>query len=513
MDPSPTKRSTRQKKPSLKALESQFLNNLQHSGFVAKINSDDEEPEFQFSDDDVEMCEIEAPKLLHDDEHIRGEDIFKFHTRKQRNSLANKVAESCGAKTPNIQRMKMKEMIAAKIREEESGSEYEHSEASSSESESQGSGESSDSDEEPQKKMSQLKISNLKADNNRKTKGTNKYTIQTDEYFASTGKNKTSNNTLDKLDTPRLPQYELQKILSNMKLSKEHDKAVNRLLERNNSQFDKWLYILNENFSILVYGLGSKRNVLQNFQNTYLKNLPVIVVNGFFPTLSIKNVLDGIIVDMLELKENPGNLYEACDLIEEEFKKIPETHLYLIVHNIEGDMICNGKAQNVLSRLAAVRNIHLIASIDHINGPLIWDHSKLSKFNYIWWDVTSFLPYIEETSFERSMMVQKTGSLALSSLKNVFLSLTTNSKSIYLIIAKHQLENAKNQYYQGLAFKDLYMSCRESFIVSSDLALRAQLTEFVDHKMVKLKRSYDGAEYLQIPLPNALLQKFLDEQE
>lgn len=63
-----------------------------------------------------------------------------------------------------------------------------------------------------------------------------------------------------------------------------------------------------------------------------------------------------------------------------------------------------------------------------------------------------------------------------------------------------------------MLFKDLYSACREAFLVSSDLALRAQLTEFVDHKMVRFKRSLDGAEHLIIPIPNNLLQQFLNDQ-
>ncbi|XP_025829890.1 origin recognition complex subunit 2-like [Agrilus planipennis] len=110
------------------------------------------------------------------------------------------------------------------------------------------------------------------------------------------------------------------------------------------------------------------------------------------------------------------------------------------------------------------------------------------------------------------MLVQRSGTLALSSLNNVFMSLTKNAKSIYLIIVKYQLENKKSQHYEGLLFKDLYWACREAFLVSSDLALRAQLTEFVDHKMVKFKRSISGGEHLIIPLQNSLLQQFVDEQ-
>lgn len=64
----------------------------------------------------------------------------------------------------------------------------------------------------------------------------------------------------------------------------------------------------------------------------------------------------------------------------------------------------------------------------------------------------------------------------------------------------------------GLPFKDLYSKCREQFLVSSDLALRAQLTEFLDHKLVKMKRTYDGSENLVIPIDNVLMQQFLDQQ-
>lgn len=519
----PTRKTSRQPKPSLKALESLYISKLKNSGFVQVISSDEDTQ--YFSDEEEYLnVDIEKPKLLHDNETVTGNEIFKFQNRKQRDSLAQKVAETCAQKTPYAVRRKTKTKIQKLLEAEyeDSGSEYEVSSSASStdteEDQSNEQTESSDNEPEPpnDKRIKPLhnkvKYTDTKLQPTR-TRGRGKYTINSDEYFANTASKRihTSDNTLDKLETPRLPHYQLQQLLQKMKLSEKHEKAMKKLSEVNESFFTKWLYLLHENFNILLYGLGSKKNILQSFHNHYLNDHPVIVVNGFFPTLSIKNILDGILVDLLDLQEVPGNINEACDLIIQEFNSIPKSHLYLIIHNIEGETIRNNKTQNVLARLAAVKNIHLIASIDHINAPLIWDHSKLSKFNYIWWDVTSFFPYMEETSFERSMMIQQSGTLALSSLRNVFLSLTANSKSIYMIIVKHQLENVKKQYYQGLAFKDLYMACRESFIVSSDLALRAQLTEFVDHKMIKQKRSVEGTEYLTIPLANALLQKFLDE--
>lgn len=199
-----------------------------------------------------------------------------------------------------------------------------------------------------------------------------KYIIKTEDYFSNNSSKKihTSNHTLDKLKTPRLSQDQLQKLLGKFKVPKYHEKSLLDFTKTYSSYFSKWMYLLHENFNILLYGLGSKQKLLEQFHQQYLDKLPVIVVSGFFPSLTIKDILDSITVDILELKESPANPFEACELIKQEFAKIPETHLYIILHNIEGDMLRNSKSQSVIALLAAVRNIHLIASIDHINAPL-----------------------------------------------------------------------------------------------------------------------------------------------
>ena len=52
--------------------------------------------------------------------------------------------------------------------------------------------------------------------------------------------------------------------------------------------------------------------------------------------------------------------------------------------------------------------------------------------------------------------------------------------------------------------------CRRGFLVNSDLTLRAQLTEFIDHKLIRNKNS-DGMDYLLIPLENSTLQEFIEK--
>ena len=175
-------------------------------------------------------------------------------------------------------------------------------------------------------------------------------------------------------------------------------------------------------------------------------------------------------------------------------------------------MLRSDKTQTILSSLAASRNIHVIASIDHINAPLrepritsshhvyimflflsrdclftVWDAAKSARFSWLWFDVTTFDFYARETSYENSLLVSQSGSLALSSLVHVMRSLTPNARRIFLLLAQHQLEQ-KQTNYAGMAFADLYQRCREAFLVNSDLTLRAQLTEFNDHKLLRSKR-------------------------
>lgn len=220
----------------------------------------------------------------------------------------------------------------------------------------------------PLKKIKPLKTPSK----NIQKKSQHNYVIKTDEYFSNQSQKKaqTSNHTLDKLNTPRLSQDQLQVLLKNMKISKEHEQCITTFSDNYKSYFHKWLYLLHEDFNILLYGLGSKRNILQQFHAECLSDMPVIVINGFFPSLTLKDIIDAIIIDILGRRESISNLLEACDLIAQEFKMFPSNHLYLIIHNIEGDMLRNTKIQTALSKLAVVKNIHLIASIDHINAPL-----------------------------------------------------------------------------------------------------------------------------------------------
>ena len=91
-----------------------------------------------------------------------------------------------------------------------------------------------------------------------------------------------------------------------------------------------------------------------------------------FRSFFVLQILDTILTDLLGVEDNdaPANPMEAVDAITEIQSSPDADTLYLLIHNLDGPSLKNNKAQTVLSALARVPKIRLIASVDHINAAL-----------------------------------------------------------------------------------------------------------------------------------------------
>nr|XP_056717410.1 origin recognition complex subunit 2 [Euleptes europaea] len=332
-----------------------------------------------------------------------------------------------------------------------------------------------------------------------------------EEYFEAHSSSKviTSDRTLQKLQKGKLDQETLQNVLNKVPVVFAAERE--ELNKQHESLFYKWMLQLHLGFNIVLYGLGSKKNLLENFRVSFLQDSVHLVVNGFFPSITVKSILNSITEEVLDHIGTFRNPQDQLDLIVKRFKEDPSLELYLLIHNLDSQMLRGDKSQQILGQLASLPNVYLLASIDHINAPLMWDQAKQSLYNWLWYETTTYSPYIEETSYENSMLIKQSGSLALSSLTHVLRSLTPNARGIFRLLVQHQLENKDNSSYPGLPFQDFYQQCREAFLVNSDLTLRAQLTEFRDHKLIRTKRGADGVEYLLIPVDTGTLEDFLQK--
>ncbi|XP_062972246.1 origin recognition complex subunit 2 [Elgaria multicarinata webbii] len=517
-------------------------------------NSSDDEVQDNFEEQDyVSVLGIDAQESLRNGSSAGGGDVFSFQTPKRSNKMAEMACELAHKPGRNVKHDSLKNLekeastptsskkysASSKGQEESQKNECvsttpyrlrKRITASTmcSDSESDYSASCSEEEEEEEEEDSCRETADgalhpempattqtTNASVNKETpakklkKGTPSNLVE--EYFEAHSSSKvlTSDRTLQKLQKKKLDQESLQNLLNKVPVAFEAERE--ELTKQHESLFYKWMLHLHLGFNIVLYGLGSKRDLLENFRISLLQDSAHIVVNGFFPSITVKSILNSLTEEVLDHVGTFRSPQDQLDFIMKRFKEDPSLELYLLIHNLDSQMLRGDKSQQILGQLSSLPNIYLIASIDHINAPLMWDQAKQSMYNWLWYETTTYSPYIEETSYENSLLIQQSGSLALSSLTHVLRSLTPNARGIFRLLVEYQLENKDNPSYPGLSFQDFYQQCREAFLVNSNLTLRAQLTEFRDHKLIRTKRGSDGVEYLLIPVDNGTLTDFLQE--
>jgi origin recognition complex subunit 2 len=323
-------------------------------------------------------------------------------------------------------------------------------------------------------------------------------------YFSALAdsKVKTSNNTLS--DMPNVDPPKLRKIIKTR--TNNHKAECDILNDFYVGMYSQWLFELMNGYNLLFYGYGSKKDFIDKFVQEELNDYPVLIVNGYVPTITIKEILLNIINGILKLNITATNIVELCDVIVQYFtvvktKKVRKENkverFYLVVHNIDGPNLRSEKTQNIFSMLANCQNIMLISSIDHINSASMWDASKQFKFNFVYHDVSTFVPYTIETSYEDNLLMKSTD-LSITGIKHVLMSLTENAVAIFRILLEYQLKN-EDSIDAGLSYPVYFNTCRTQFLVNNDTTFRTQLTEFKDHKMIIVKKLKDG-DILCIPL-------------
>ncbi|KAJ2842393.1 Origin recognition complex subunit 2, partial [Coemansia brasiliensis] len=322
---------------------------------------------------------------------------------------------------------------------------------------------------------------------------------------------------------PLQTQAESRALLSKVPVKHKSELALLESLHRR--QFRQWYFELSSGFNIVFYGYGSKRRLINAFASELGEDAPVAIINGYFPTLNLKQSLEKIAVEILDLGITSGSIADLAALIHGYFSSSSCTvdKMYIVVHNIDGP--CLRKHQASLAVLASSPRVHVLASIDHIEAPLIWDTSAITRFNWAWHDLTTFEPYTVETSYENFTTEAK--EIGPRGVLHVLASLTENAKGIFRILAEYQIAEAvmdddaattDTQKKSGsnvpeMPYNSYFTACRDQFLVTNEMTFRSQLTEFRDHKVIQSRHAPDGTEFVFIPLSASVLGTILENMD
>ncbi|XP_020250432.1 origin of replication complex subunit 2 [Asparagus officinalis] len=306
----------------------------------------------------------------------------------------------------------------------------------------------------------------------------------------------------------------------------KHEKEIEALLRRYKDMYSKWLFELRCGFGLLFYGFGSKKVLLEDFASTSLTDFGVLVVNGYLPSVNIKQVvitMAEVLQDQLKGKHRSStgsksktqqsfssqSMEDLLSFLNGHHSNENNCLVCVVVHNIDGPALRDPETQQCLARIASCSNVGMVASIDHVNAPLLWDKKMVhTQFNWCWYHVPTFAPYKVEGVFSPLILASGTAAQTTKTALVVLQSLTPNAQSVFKILAEYQLANEKEE---GMPINTLYTKCRERFLVSSQVTLNSHLTEFRDHELVKTRRHSDGQDCLYIPLSSEAVEKLLPE--
>lgn len=337
------------------------------------------------------------------------------------------------------------------------------------------------------------------------------------------GSSKKSTRKLTDIDP--VDEQELRAAASG--LETKHEKEISALLNSYRSSYSKWVFELRCGFNLLMYGFGSKKALIEDFASSALTECAVVVVNGYLQSINIKQVviaLAEVLWDQLKSTgrtpsrnlpkvQQPFNSKTMDDLLSfldgSRAEEQSDCSVCVVVHNIDGPGLREPDTQQYLARVAACSHVRMVASMDHVNAPLLWDKKMVhAQFNWCWYHVPTFAPYKFEGIFYPLILAHGSTAQSAKTAVIVLESLTPNAQNVFKVVAEHQLAHPDEE---GIAINNLYTTCRERFLVSSLVTLNSHLTEFKDHELLKTRRHSDGHDCFYIPLSSDAIEKLLQD--
>ncbi|CAG7836075.1 unnamed protein product [Allacma fusca] len=296
-----------------------------------------------------------------------------------------------------------------------------------------------------------------------------------------------------------------------------HSKEIENLHNEIKMDFPRWLILLREGFNIMLHGYGSKQFVFDAFSAFLGDKYLNVIINGLFTKFNARKfVLD--FIESLELTDDvqvvSSSVFNMTEELLQHVGHLDHPPVFLFAMNFDILAVRHGQMLSAISGLARIPFVHLIASSDHINAGFGISPLQNQYLNFVWVDCTTFENYHKELIWNANVFGNANdASNVESSIEHIFKSLTTNAKKAFALLAGLQLKKLKarkkSSGFQGVEFRELLRLCRESFIAHSETTLKALLTEFVDHKLLRYTgKGKNDDNFLIIDLEEAALEKY-----
>ncbi|KAG0441239.1 hypothetical protein DMUE_1201 [Dictyocoela muelleri] len=280
------------------------------------------------------------------------------------------------------------------------------------------------------------------------------------------------------------------------------------------------LNLLLDSFNILFYGYGDKIPILQKIfpKNILIENFKTKNLNK-----AIENELKRIINDKTH-NLNKLNIYDLKSFVENKCVVIiPNFNFKLEINNINtdnnNDININNddnnknntdnsnyiNTDNSNNNNTDIYNDNLVDSYNQrirIVGTLdiidfSFDNLDIRKYNFIFRDLTTFIPY--KFNYKNKNIDQ------------LIKSVSNKSKNIFLFLLR-EIENKSNSEKEigqkslknKIKVSDFMQALKQKFLISKIKTLKLILSEFIEHKVLDIKN-----DFLNVKITNNEIKRLL----
>jgi origin recognition complex subunit 2 len=261
--------------------------------------------------------------------------------------------------------------------------------------------------------------------------------------------------------------------------------------------------------SILCYGWGSKRRLLDGFSKVLSKaGHRSMSVYGFKPNIDSTRIIFKVAKYILGLDNVNFSVSELLRKLSEP-NILHNQLLFIILHNIDGIGLRTKYHQDMLSQLITSTNIRIIASFDHMDTPIIWNRSLILKYRWIYYYIPTYENYLHEL---RHMTIRsKTIGKNKTTLGGTFQALkqlpSAKMKTLSLLI---EFTNTK-KYKDGITFESLLSLCRANWILSRTDTLKNIIQELLDQDIVEKRWKHQTKLFYSLVKKKSAQKNFIKQ--
>ena len=318
------------------------------------------------------------------------------------------------------------------------------------------------------------------------------------------------------------------------------------------NDFGDWRFLLSTNHSLLIYGAGSKYELIKTFAEIELSREGyILMIDGFDDEVnSIETAILNLLVQLFLDDQEPdsqsavplddgdcpvqgiSNPYRSHPVVERAVAisralayRACETliPIFLVIHNIEGAfrtavdqealaaLVTNSKVSN------GTASLRLVATTDHLDVMSLWDLPVAANFSWIWKQVHTGRPYVrefqmlaaEESKRKKTIkpnrrMEEQQEARVMEVLKTI----APRHGEALQVLARLQWEQMDKHSNKWVGYSPFWNECRKCLVVSKESQLLPLLNELKDHRLVTTKRE-NGSDFLNIPYSNEKIREIL----